>query len=140
LEALKRLSASPSSSSSSVPPPFDDGALVVLDALRFGRGRAPGVRLRFGRARGLRPLIGETGDGRVNGDDGSFGHELLFQGPLERARQLDRHLVGHHLDDRLVLRDVLAFGDEPLDDFTFDHRLGEFGKNEFSGHHGSSVR
>ncbi len=111
--------------------------------LGFGRFRywlvlnEVGCRRRgFGRARVLLTyrVVGETGDGGVDWDDRALFGKMFFQNTGERARQFDRHLIGHHLDHRLVFGDVLTFGDEPLDDFTFDHRFGEFGQDEFSRH------
>ena len=48
--------------------------------------------------------------------------------PANGLGNSNRDLVGHDLDDGLVLFDRFTLRDEPLDDFTFDHRLGEFGQ------------
>ena len=51
-----------------------------------------------------------------------------------RRRDLDRRLVGLDLDERLVLRDLLALGDEPARDLAFRQALAEVRQLELVGH------
>ena len=52
-----------------------------------------------------------------------------------RAGDGDGGLVGHHLDERLVLGDLVARLDQPFDDLALDHAFADVGQPEFElGH------
>ena len=66
-------------------------------------------------------------------DHGTNGHHFAFGGEQLADRSgggrghLDGGLVRHHLDDRLVLFNDVAFGYEPLDDLTFRNAFTNIG-------------
>ena len=67
-------------------------------------------------------------------------HDVALRGedarddPGRRGRDLDRRLVGLDLHERVVLRDLLTFGDEPTCDLAFGQALAEVGQLELVGH------
>ncbi len=106
-------------------------------------GRGP-RRLLLRRGLGARLLLVlRLGRGAVAADhdeDGADGHDLAFgdedpgDGSARRRRDLDRRLVGRDLDERRVLRDLLAFGDEPARDLALGQALAEVRKLELVRH------
>ena len=67
--------------------------------------------------------------------DLAFGEHALRDAPGARRRDLDRRLVGHDLDHRLVLVDDVAFLDEPADDLALDDAFADVGQVELVDHH-----
>ena len=57
-----------------------------------------------------------------------------------RRRDLDRRLVGLDLDERVVLGDLLALGDEPARDLALGQALAEVGQLELVRHGGGFYR
>src|SRR5262249_3703668 len=51
-----------------------------------------------------------------------------------RRRDLDRRLVRLHLDERVVLGDLLPLAHEPARDLAFGQALAQVGKLELVGH------
>ena len=66
--------------------------------------------------------------------DLALGHEDARDLPGRRRRNLDRRLVGLHLDERVVLGDLLALGDEPARDLALGQALAEIGELELVRH------
>src|SRR5439155_22679625 len=54
--------------------------------------------------------------------------------PGARRRQLDRRLVGHHLDERLVELDLVADLDLPRDDLALDDAFADIRHVEVEAH------
>ncbi len=88
---------------------------------------------RRGRSGGGAGLLDE-GYGLVDLDDLALGGQVLGHHAGVGAGELDGDLVGHDLDDRLVLGDASALGHQPLDDLALDHRLGQLGQQQLAGH------
>ena len=92
-----------------------------------GRGRTPPVRGGLGRVPGA--VVGRLDDrdlGVVR-DRRAFLDEDLAQDALERRRHLGVDLVGDDLDERLVLRDMVARLLEPFPDRPLGNALAELG-------------
>ena len=111
------------------------------------RGRARG-RGHGGRAHGSCGLGRHVGDRRVGCvaeerdhltdlRDRPLGRDVLRDLARERRRDLDRGLVRHHLDERLVRLHGVAGLLEPTDDLAFDDTLTDRGQLELD--HGCSV-
>jgi hypothetical protein len=95
------------------------------------------------RSRGLFP--GHVRNGRVAVDhdqhrpdrrDLALGDEDPRHGACCGRRDLDRRLVGLDLDERVVLRDLLALRDEPARDLALGQPLAEIGQLELIRHGG----
>src|SRR5207244_9388275 len=67
-------------------------------------------------------------------DDLTFFRAKLEDFPRDGGRDLDRHLVRHDLDDRVVLPDGVPLLHEPLHDLTFADALPDVGELELAGH------
>ena len=79
-------------------------------------------------------FLAEDGDRLADRHDLALGGDLFEQHAFVGRRHFDRHLIRHDFDQRLILLDVVAFFDEPLDDLALDDRLGQLGHLVFYGH------
>src|SRR5213594_1158286 len=100
------------------------------DRRRWSRGRPGGFRS----GRGDLAHLAEHDEGVADLDDLTFFRAKLEDFPRDGGRDLDRHLVRHDLDDRVVLLDGVPFLHEPLDDLTFVDALPDVGELELAGH------
>src|SRR5712692_922774 len=89
---------------------------------------------RLGSGRGHLARLAEHDEGVADLDDFAFFRSQLKDFPGDGRRDLDRHLVGHDLDDRVVLLDGVPFLHEPLDDLAFVDALPDVGELELAGH------
>ena len=130
----------PSTDSRSTP---SSCAIRLISGVARHLGR--GLPRRLGRRGGLGPrlLLHHRGCGPVLADHdqhGPDGHDVAFgdQDPRDlagrRRGDLDRRLVGLHLDQRVVLGDLLPLGDEPAGDLALGQPLAEVGQLELVGH------
>ena len=118
--------------------------------------RRPHRRLRVGRydrddrlARGLRLLAAVDGaqellprfaDHHDHGADRchvALLHQDLEHRPGARRGDLDRRLVGLHLDERLILVHLVALGDEPAGDLGLGEAFSQVRQLELVGHGGA---
>src|SRR5205807_1528563 len=99
---------------------------------RLGEPQLLDLRRRAGRARAV--VVADHDQHRSDRDDLALGH----QDPRDLAgrgrRDLDRRLVGLHLDERVILGDLLAFLDEPARDLAFRQALAEIRELELVRH------
>ena len=89
---------------------------------------------------GSQQLLSLLADHDEHGPDGSdltLLDEDLEHRAAPRRRDLDRRLVGLHLDERLVLLDALPLRDEPACDLGFRETLAEVGELELVRHGGA---
>ena len=86
---------------------------------------------------GLGLVLHVVGDFALDIDDQDFGPDRddltgladdLLDRAVHRAGNFHRRLVGHHVQDVLVLGDRVAFLDVPLDDFRLDDAFADIGK------------
>ena len=114
----------------------DTSLLATARGLSLGRGRNGrdrlGSRLLFGR--GARTVLADHDEHGADRDDVSFGDEDPRDLAAGRRRDLDRRLVRLHLDQRVVLDDLLALGDEPARDLALRQALAEVGQLELVCH------
>ena len=73
----------------------------------------------------------------TDGCDLSLLDEDLQHGALPRRGDLDGRLVGLHLDERLILGDLVTLRDEPARDLGLGQALAEVGELELVGHGGA---
>ena len=103
-------------------------------AARLGGGRCGlGARLLF-LHRGCRPVFADHDQDGADGNDVALGDEDPRNLAGSRRGDLDRRLVGLHLDQRVVLGDLLPLGDEPAGDLALGQPLAEVGQLELVGH------
>src|SRR5437870_5006315 len=100
------------------------------DRRRWSRGRPGGFRS----GRGDLARLAEHDEGVADLDDLTFFRAKLEDFPRDGGWGLDRHLVRHDLDDRVVLLDGVPFLHEPVDDLTFVYALPDVGELELAGH------
>ncbi len=98
----------------------------------FARSRA----LLLDRAEKLLSLLADHDEDGADRRDRAFLDEDLQHGSRPRGRDLDRRLVGLHLDERLILVDRLPLRDEPARDLGLGEALAEVGQLELVGHGG----
>ena len=101
-------------------------AHLPVAAARRGRRRRPRLNLRAVRS-----------DHDQNGPDRhdlALGDEDLRDGSSRRRGDLDRRLVGLDLDQRIVLRDLLALAHEPARDLALGQPLAQVGQPELVRH------
>src|SRR5438105_2279713 len=79
-------------------------------------------------------LAADDDEHRADRDDLPLGHEDPGHRPRGGRRDLDGRLVGLDLDERVVLGDLLALGDEPARDLALGQTLPEVGELELVGH------
>mgnify|MGYP003694108937 CR=1 FL=1 len=89
------------------------------------RGSTAAVARQVRRDLGL-PVIDDEEDASHFDDLPHFGLRLC-QLSRDRARELDRRLVGHHLDDGLVAREHRAGGHRPLRDLALVNAFADIG-------------
>jgi hypothetical protein len=86
---------------------------------------------------GLSRVLDIVGDFAVHIDDQDFGAHRDhftrladdgFHHAVHRAGNFDRGLVGHHIEDVLVFRDLVAGLDVPFDDFRLDDAFAHIGE------------
>ena len=102
----------------------------------LGRGVQERPGLPYGWAAGLqgRFVLADHHQHGPDRDDLALGDEDPRDLPGGGRRNLDRRLVGLHLDERVVLGDLLALGDEPAGDLALGQALTEVGELELVGH------
>ena len=88
-------------------------------------------------AQELLALLADHDQHRTDGRDVPLLDEDLEHGPGARRRDLDGRLVGLDLDERLILLDVVALGDEPAGDLRLGEALAEIGQLELVRHGGA---
>ena len=93
---------------------------------------------RLGRSGGA--VLADDDEHRPDRDDLAFLDEDLRDLAGGGRRDLDGRLVGLDLDERLVLGDLVALGDEPAGDLAFGQALAEVGKLELVRHGGGIYR
>ena len=74
--------------------------------------------------------LADHDEDRADRSDLALGHDDAENRPLVRRRDLDGRLVRLDLDERVVLGDLLALGDEPARDLAFGQPLPEVGQFE----------
>ncbi len=77
---------------------------------------------------------------RPHRNDRALLDEDLRDLPGGGRRDLDRRLVRLDLDERLILGDLVAHGDEPAGDLALGQPLAEIGQLELVGHGGGIYR
>src|SRR5205823_13023931 len=90
--------------------------------------------LRPTRGLGRRAVLADDDQHRADWHDLALGHEDPSYPTGRGRRDLDRRLVGLHLDERIVLTDLLALCDEPARDLALGQALAEVGELELVRH------
>ena len=130
-----------------LPGQLPDGRRRAHRRLRVGRDDrddrlARGLRL-LPAVDGAQELLARLADHDDHGSDAgdvSLLDEDLEHRPGARRGDLDRRLVGLHLDERLILVHLVALGDEPAGDLGLGEALAEVGEPELVRHGGRVVQ
>ena len=105
---------------------------------RLRRGVRAGVAP-LDRPEQLLSLLADHDEHGPDGRDLALLDEDLEHRPGSRRRDLDRRLVGLHLDQRIVLRDALPLRDEPPGDLGLGQPLAQVRQLELVGHGGEDT-